>query len=82
MKPSYRLTTQYAVRAAFWESMPGHIRPGFIACGRSEKTGRLVYRRRTQNEYPATVRCAFVDYVDSLSRDGVISSTLAHNVTL
>lgn len=82
MKTSYRLTSQAAVRAAFWESMPGHIRPGFIACGRSEKTGRLVYRRRTQNEYPAHVRTAFVDYVDSLAKGGEISPGLTDSVTL
>lgn len=82
MKTTYRLTSQAAVRSAFWESMPPHIRPRYIACGRSEKTGRMKYRPRTQNEYPADTRMAFVDFVDSLSRDGMISASLAHNVTL
>ena len=81
MKTAYRLTTQAAVRAAFWESMPGYIRPRRYACGRSP-SGKLRYRPATQNEYPADVRMAFVEYVDSLARDGVISERLADNVTL
>lgn len=76
------MKTQSAIRAAFWEAHRGIFRPSVISCGRSAKTGRILYRARTQNEYPATVRCAFVDYVDSLARDGSISETLAHSVTL
>lgn len=35
-----------------------------------------------QNILPANVRMAFVDYVDSLQRDGTISEELAASVTL
>lgn len=81
MKTAYNLTTQAAVRSAFWESFP-RFKRRMIPAGRSPRTGRLLYRVATQNEYPATVRCAFVEYVDSLSRDGVISASLADSVTL
>lgn len=35
-----------------------------------------------QNQYCTDIRCAFVDYVDSLRKDGIISETLANKVTL
>ena len=37
---------------------------------------------KTQNEYNATIRSAFVDYVDSLQRSGIISEKLADRATL
>ena len=46
------------------------------------KTAPGLYRRATQNEYPADTRCAFVDFVDALARAGDISDTLAERVTL
>ena len=30
-----------------------------------------------QNAYPADIRCAFVDYVDALSKEGRISTKLS-----
>ncbi len=36
----------------------------------------------TQNDYPNDVRMAFVDYVDSLARNGEISEALAQKATL
>lgn len=41
-----------------------------------------LYRLKFQNEYNATIRTMFVDYVDSLQRSGEISDRLAKNVTL
>lgn len=38
--------------------------------------------RKRQNAYPCEVRQMFVEFVDSLARDGRISESLADRVTL
>ncbi len=65
------LTTQSQVRAAFWRDLDSMGAPG-INC----KPGK------TQNDYPADIRAAWVDYVDLLARRGEISAKLAQEVTL
>ncbi len=40
---------------------------------------RKTYR---QDQYKTDIRCAFVDYVDSLQKNGDISEKLARRVTL
>jgi hypothetical protein len=40
---------------------------------------RKTYR---QDQYKTDIRCAFVDYVDSLRKNGGISEKLARRVTL
>lgn len=62
------MKTQSQVRSSFWESHPefSHLRRS----------------RKRQNDYPADVRVAFVNYVDGLAKDGVISRKLAERVTL
>ena len=80
MKTSFTYTTQASVRRAFWES-----HPQFRAQARRvpfRQNGRALYRAKVQNEYPATIRSAFVDFVDGLNRDGSISDALADRVTL
>jgi hypothetical protein len=66
------MKTQSEIRRAFWESHP--------------ELDRIARNRRTrskgQNAQNADTRCAFVDYVDHLARNGDISANLAHNVTL
>lgn len=66
------MTTQAQVRAAFWcdhENVPG------------------ITRRKIKNYsgngtmHNTDTRCAFVDYVDMLSRNGDISQALAERVT-
>ena len=64
-----RMTTQSAVRRSFWNNAPSRIRGYYV-------------RGMTQNEYPADVRAYFVDYVDTLARDGDITAALADRVTL
>ena len=64
-----RMTTQAAVRDSFWHN-----------CG-SRIAGYYVKGRR-QNDYPADVRMAFIDYVDALQKDGDITEALAYRVTL
>lgn len=51
---------------AFWAMYPEFTRPDFVV----------------QNDLPCDVRCAFVDFVDQMEREGQISSELAANVTL
>ncbi len=63
---THDITTQAEVRAFFWETHTGFTR----------KPGR------TQNDYPCDIRMAFCDFVESLSRSGVISEALARKVTL
>lgn len=65
-------TNQKQVRAAFWEAFP-HFDEQARAAG---------IRSKSQNHHCATVRCSFVDFVDSLARDGQISEALAQRVTL
>ena len=69
------MTTQKAIRAAFWAAHPALVRRRHrYAWSSSDKTAELVHHVDT--------RMAFVDYVDSLARDGVISDKLAQRVTL
>ena len=59
-------TTQSQVRAAFWQGWTGCNRP----------------KRNKNGDYPTDIRCEFVDFVDMLARDGIISESLAQKVTL
>ncbi len=68
-------TTQKQIRAAFWAAFPKLPR-------RMVKAGPGLYRHATQNEYPTDTRCAFVDFVDALARNGDISEPLAQRATL
>lgn len=63
------MKTQAEVREAFWQT--------FCVDGKPKE-----FRGKSQNELPADVRCAFVDFVDSLARDGTITENLASRVTL
>ena len=64
------MTTQKQVRAAFWQSHP-HL-------------PRKKIRNYSGNGtmYPTDTRCAFVDFVDALSKAGQIGEALASRVTL
>jgi hypothetical protein len=66
------MTTQKQVRSLFWDTFP-HFAEQARAAG-------ILSKR--QNYHCATVRCSFVDFVDSLARAGRISEKLAHRVTL
>ena len=63
------MTTQQQIRDAFWQT--------FFVNGKPRE-----YRGKSQNQLPIDVRCAFVDFIDSLARDGTISQALAARVTL
>ena len=66
------ITNQKDLRASFWENHPELEQ---IARNR----GTLSKGQNSQN---CDTRCAFVDYVDSLERSGVISEKLADRATL
>lgn len=62
------MKTVTQVRKAFWENHPQFAND---------------YRKAyTQNRYKTDIRCAFVDFVDYLQKDGQISENLARRVTL
>ena len=56
------------VRESFWNDFPKF---------QSERKAT-----KRQNQYNATIRSEFVQYVDSLQKDGIISDKLANRVTL
>jgi hypothetical protein len=61
------LTTQKQVRAAFWQQTQWQA---------SYRAGKK------QNDYCTDIRVDFIDFVDALSRAGIISEALASRVTL
>lgn len=63
------MKTQADVRDAFWLT--------FFVEGKPRE-----FRGKSQNDLPADIRCAFVEFVDALHRDGTISEDLAARVTL
>ncbi len=67
---AYTYTTQ--VRAAFWAAHP-HF---------DEQAREAGIRGKRQNEQCATVRCAFVNFVDTLEKNCDISEALAQRVPL
>jgi hypothetical protein len=70
---AYPITTQRAIRAAFWEAHAGI--PGITP-------RRIVNYSGYGKMHNTDTRCAFCDFVDSLSKDGQISEALAARVTL
>lgn len=69
------MTNQKQIRAAFWQAFPDLPRRRYrYSWNRSDKTAELVY--------PIDTRCAFVDFLDALARDGQITQELADRATL
>lgn len=65
------LTTQREVRRLFWQEHKGIV-----------PRKKITNYAGTGTMYPTDTRCAFVDFVDRLSKDGSISEALASRVTL
>jgi hypothetical protein len=63
------ITTQREIRRQFWIEHPN-------------LQHRRVVNMGDHKDYPTDTRCAFVDFVDYLARDGQISEALAARVTL
>lgn len=69
------MTNQKQIRAAFWQAFPDLPRRRYrYSWNPRDKSAELVY--------PIDTRCAFVDFLDSLERDGQISEALANRATL
>jgi hypothetical protein len=66
----YTYEDEEEVRAAFWDFADSMNGDG------------ITRRKFSDGSYSTDTRCAFVDYVDSLARDGQISEALAQRVTL
>lgn len=66
------ITTQKELRREFWAQHPHFAE-------QAREAGMLT---APQNQHCATVRCSFVDFVDSLHRSGLISDALADRATL
>lgn len=66
------LTTQKEIRTAFWETHPDLER----------KALRKGVKSKGHNAQNADTRCAFVDFVDFLCRNGEIREALADRATL
>ena len=66
------MTNQKQIRAAFWNAHPDFE-------FQAREAGIF---SKPQNYHCATVRCAFVEFVDSLARNGEISEELAFRATL
>ena len=64
----YAYTTQPEVRAAFWQG--------------NERLHAEFRRGKRQNDYSATIRSEWVEFVDMLARNGHISNAMANRVTL
>ena len=62
------ITNQKDLRDAFWAE--------------NEQWADARRSRKTHNDYNCTIRCAFVEFVDSMARDGQISEKLAFRATL
>ena len=62
------MKTVKEVRIAFWESFPGF---------KSE-----FRTRKSHNDYNATIRTTFNDWVDGLQKDGEITESLARRIIL
>lgn len=56
------------IRLSFWDAHPD-FKPFYRG-----------YKR--QNDYPATIRVAFTDYIDRLQKDGLITEKQAEKATL
>ena len=56
------------IRSNFWDLHP-------------EFKNEYKYRKK-QNDYNATIRTAFVDYIDHLAKDGIITNSQAYRITL
>ena len=69
------LTTQKQIRDAFWQAFPDLPRRRYrYSLRRDDKAAPLVY--------PVDTRCAFVDFLDALHRNGQVSDALANRATL
>jgi len=65
-----KITTQRALRKAFWAEHPSLPRK------------RITNYSGNGTMYHTDTRCAWIDWIDMLSKDGTISQELAYRATL
>tara|TARA_R100001594_G_scaffold148075_1_gene202401 strand:- start:85 stop:303 length:219 start_codon:yes stop_codon:yes gene_type:complete len=70
----YEITTQKELRRAFWQGNRFQNYIQLFNC----TTGKPL----TQNEYNATIRSEWCDFVDMMQKDKLISEKLANKATL
>ena len=70
MPKKYPITNQRDLRAAFWEDNPTLDRK------------KIKSYSGNDTMYVTDTRCAFVDWIDMMCRDGQISDALAQRATL
>jgi len=63
-------TNQKQIRAAFWDAHPEANRK------------QIRDHAGTGKMYTTNTRCAFIDFIDHLSRSGMIGEALANRATL
>mgnify|MGYP007071576586 FL=1 len=66
------MKTKTEIRANFWQMLQET----------APELAKMKRAKKTQNDYPADIRCAFVEYTEKLARAGQITQTMADNVTL
>jgi hypothetical protein len=60
------------IRANFWQMLQNT----------APELAKLKRTRKNQNDYPADIRCAFVEYIETLYRSKQITEKTADNITL
>jgi hypothetical protein len=70
MRTQYRITDEDDLRHEFWQTFP------------DLPSERITDYSGNGKMYRTDTRCAWVDWIDSLSKDGSISEDLASSATL
>jgi hypothetical protein len=71
------MTTQKQIRAAFWQAArDGQFR------GLNVTPRKIMHYSGNGKMHNTDTRCAFVDWLDGLSKDGQVSQELAERATL
>ena len=73
----YEITTQKELRKAFWQGYKTLNNIDIIELY-NEVTGKPL----TQNEYNATIRSEWCEFVAAMQKDGIISKKLYNKATL
>ena len=73
----YEITTQKELRKAFWQGYKTINNINIIKLY-NQVTGKPL----TQNEYNATIRSEWCEFVDAMQKDGIISERLSNKATL
>jgi hypothetical protein len=74
-KEQTMMTSQAQIRDAFWRAHPDADRKRYPARDWTRQD-------KSQRDYCTDTRCAFVDFLDFLHRDGQISAALANRANL